>query len=143
MLVRRIAAAGALVALVLLQFDYELVSFPFSDRKRLHQMFTLGPDRGWSDYPQFLEGVRARTNPGDRIAIVFPVMKWEERGYEYAYYRASYFLSGREVLPLLYRTDDLLVENFQSAKYLAVWRTAAPPGTVVWEEAGGVLVRSR
>ena len=142
MLVRRILAAGALVALVVLHFDYKLILFAVSDRGHFRRIYTEKPDRGWHDYPQFLEGVRAHTNPGDRIALIVPTTQWEG-GYSYAYFRASYLLSGRAVLPLLYGSDDPIAENLDTAKYLAIWRGAPPPGTIVWEGAGGVLLRPR
>src|ERR1700688_5097444 len=106
---RRILAACALIALVALHFDYKLVAFPFLNREGFHRAFTALPDRGWSEYPRFLEGVREHTKAGDRIAVIVPGMRWDD-GYSYAYYRASYFLTGREVLPLIYY-DKPLREN--------------------------------
>jgi hypothetical protein len=43
------------------------------------------PDGQWEQYPRFLDGVRAHTKPGDRIAIVVPSMTWDGV-YSYAYY---------------------------------------------------------
>ncbi len=56
--------------------------------------------------------------------------------------RASYFLAGREVLPLLYRTDAPIPENLKKAEYLAVWQAAGSRAHVVFQGSGGV-VRSR
>jgi hypothetical protein len=139
---RRILAACALVALVVLHFDYRLLSFAFLDREHMNRVFTALPDGAWTEYPRFLEGVRAHTKPGDRIAVVVPQMKWDS-GYSYAYYRASYFLTGREVLPLLYRTDAMIRENLGRVEYLAVWRAPAPGGRIVWQGSGGVLLSRR
>ena len=142
MSVRRILAACALIGLVALHFDYKLVSFPFFDRERFHRAFTAMPDGKWGEYPRFLEGVRAHTKPGDRIAVIAPSMRWDD-GYSYAYYRASYFLAGREVLPLLYRTDAPIPENLKKAEYLAVWQAPGPRAHVVWQGSGGVLLSRR
>src|SRR5258708_39215299 len=132
MSVRRVLAVCALIALVALHLDYKLASFPFLNREPFHRAFTAAPDGRWGEYPHFLEGVRAHTKPGDRIAVVVPNMRWDD-GYSYAYYRASYFLAGREVLPLRYRTDAPIPENLAKTEYLAVWNTPAPPVHVVWQ----------
>lgn len=138
MSVRRVLAAGALIALVALHFDTSLAVFPFLNRKAFHRAFTAQPDRGWEEYPRFLEGVLAHTRPGDRIAVIVPGMKWDD-GYSYAYYRASYFLTGREVLPLIYY-DKPVRENLGRADYLAIWHAQEPRAHVVWRGDGGVLL---
>ena len=142
MSIRRILAACALVALVALHFDYKLLSFPFFDRAKMHAAFVAMPDGSWVEYRQFLEGVRARTKPGDRIAVAVPRMSWDG-GYSYAYYRASYLLTGREVIPLIYRTNTPIPANLQRADYLAVWQTSGPRARVVWQGNGGVLLSRR
>src|SRR5260221_14781542 len=103
MTVRRVLAVCALIALVALHLDYKLASFPFLDREAFHRAFTAMPDGRWGGYPGFLEGGRAHTKPGDRIAVIVPNMRGDD-GFSYAYYRASSVLPGRQVLPLLYRT---------------------------------------
>lgn len=115
---------------------------PFIDRKPIAEMFTRYPDREWEQYPRFLEGVRERTRGGDSIALIVPKMKWDD-GYSYAYYRASYFLAGRTVLPLITSDDRPHPENFRDARYIAVWRTSLPQGrrVLVWSGEGGVLLR--
>jgi hypothetical protein len=140
MFVRRILAACALVLLVALHFDYRLAQFPFLDREKFHRAFTRMPDGEWEEYVRFLAGVREHTRPGDRIAVVVPGMTWDG-AYSYAYYRASYFLAGREVLPLIYRTDEPIRENFDRAEYIAVWHARPPRAAIVWQGDGGVLVR--
>jgi hypothetical protein len=142
MLVRRVLAGCALVAIVALHFDYKLLSFPLQDRARMHAAFTAYPDGNWGEYAKFLNGVRAHSKPGDRIGIIVPSMRWDS-GYSYAYYRASYFLTGREVIPLLYRTDAPIPENLEHADYLAVWRSRGPRARLVWQGDGGVLLSRR
>jgi hypothetical protein len=62
----------------------------------------------------------------------------------YAYYRASYFLTGRTVVPLFGPEGERQTENFQRAKYLALWHVRVPPTVrVVWSGEGGSLVERR
>ena len=112
------------------------------DREPLRKYFASRPDRLWRQYPVFLEAVRERTQNGDSIALIAPTLDWEN-GYSYAYYRSSYFLAGREVLPVADSRGGLHPENFRRARYVAVWGREMPPGhrTVVWQGYGGVLLR--
>ena len=138
---RRILALVTLTALVILRIEPRLLGLLFHRGQYAH-VYASFADRLWPEYPRFLEGVRAHTQSGDSIAIVVPTFDWD-RGYSYAYYRASYFLTGREVLPLSDSENHLQLLNFRSAKYIAAWRTEVPQAhfTVVWSGAGGVLLR--
>src|SRR6185436_13409793 len=122
--------------------DPQILSLPFSDRKKLHEAFTIYPDAGWwPQYPQFLADVRAHTKKGDSIALIVPQLKWDD-GYSYAYYRASYFLSGRVVLPVVTPDNGNVHQNVVRAGYVALWRIA-PSATrrrVVFEGHDGVLL---
>ena len=135
-------AVLALLSIVALRVEPRLLRMPFIDRAPLARGFAGYADRLWPQYPRFLEGVRAHTRPGDSIAIIVPSMKWDS-GYAYAFYRASYFLSGREVLPLSDPHDRLHPENFRAATYIAAWHTPLPQGahTVMWSGEGGVLLK--
>jgi hypothetical protein len=139
---RRILAAIALAAIVILRIEPRLLRLPFIDRAPLARAYGAFADRLWPQYPRFLEGVRAHTGSGDSIAIVVPTLKWDD-GYSYAYYRASYILSGREVLPLSDSENHLQLLNFRNARYIAAWRTPLPQThfSVVWSGEGGVLLR--
>ena len=96
MQIRRLLAIGCFIALVLLSIDLERVVRPFADRDALREELHVAADGPWwPDYPRFLEQVRRGTHEGDVIAIDFP-----RDQYEYGYYRASYLLAGREVVPL-------------------------------------------
>ena len=138
---KRVLALIALAALILLRIEPRLVGVPFH-RDVLSRAYGAFADRLWPDYPHFLDGVRAHTQPGDSIAIVVPTFSWED-GYSYAFYRASYFLSGREVLPLSNSRNEPQILNFRAARYVAVWHTEVPREhfTMVWSGAGGVLLR--
>jgi hypothetical protein len=70
-------------------------------------------------------------------------MSWDN-GYSYAYYRASYFLTGREVLPLVTPQNAPLQQNFRTAKYIAVFGAGLRvPADVVWQSGRGALMRLR
>ena len=123
---------------------FRVISLPFADRSAIADMFGRYADGAWwPEYPRFLEEVRARTHDGDSIAILVPTRHWDG-GYSYAYYRASYFLPGREVLPLVTPQDAIVPQNFRRAGYVAIWRMQPPQGgRVVWSGSGGVLMRPR
>lgn len=120
-----------------------LLELPFIDRAESVREMARYPDRVWPDYPFFLEGVREHTKPGDTIAVIVPAMNWDG-GYSYAYYRASYFLTGREVLPLVTPGNVRLQQNFLAAKYIAVFGVGLRvPADVVWRGGRGTLLRLR
>src|SRR4051812_25077721 len=141
---RRRIAPVFFVLLALLSIDPAILTLPFTDLRKLHRYFTeVQPDRAWyPEFPAFLQGVREHTRPGDSIALVVPGMKWDY-GYSFAYYRASYFLSGREVLPLVRPADDAKIgQNYARAKYVAAWKNDVHDPTlhVAWKGHGGVLL---
>ena len=139
---RQILAAVCLIALVAFRVEPRLIRLPFGGREQLVNGFAGYADRLWPQYPRFLEGVRAHTAPGDRVALVVPAMQWDG-GYSYAYYRASYFLPGRIVLPLVDPQDHMHPENFRVATHVAVWHSNFPQtrSRVAWSGEGGVLLR--
>ena len=80
-------------------------------------------DAAWGDYPQFLEAVRASTHNGDRVALIVP-SRPGSNDYDYAYFHASYFLAGREVLPA--QAD---------AQFVAAWQVPLPRDRrIVWRD---------
>jgi hypothetical protein len=140
---RRALTILCLTAIVALCVEARLLQIPFVDRKPFARALTVLPDGQWPQYPRFLEGVRAHTQPGDTIAMVVPAMGWDD-GYSYAYYRASYFLTGREVLPLVTPENGRLPQNFGAARYIAAFGVRLRvPADVVWQGEGGALVRLR
>jgi hypothetical protein len=105
-------------------------------RRKIYQ-----PDRRTPDYPAFLAEVARRTKPGQSIAIVVPMRYWNA-GYSYAYYRASYFLAGRRVVPIVDSDDAVHPERLQEADFVAVWRVPEFAGPEeIWRGHGGVLFR--
>ena len=143
MTLRRALTIASLAAIVVIGVESRMLLLPFIDRGPSEQAMAAFPDRVWPDYPRFLEGVREHTSPGDTIAIIVPAMRWEA-GYSYAFYRASYFLTGREVLPLLTPNDERLPQNYRAAKYVAVFGVGLrAPADVVWHSGRGALLRLR
>ena len=132
-----------LAAIVAMCVVTHLLQLPFVDRRPLSRAMATYPDRQWPQYPRFLEAVRAHTKPGDTIAVIVPAMGWDE-GYSYAYYRASYFLAGREVLPLVTPENGRVPQNLRAAKYIAAFGvTLRVPADVVWQGERGALLRLR
>jgi hypothetical protein len=132
-----------LAAIVVLAAGSRLLELPFIDRAEAVRTMAWNPDRAWPDYPRFLEGVREHTKPGDTVALIVPAMGWKT-GYSYAYYRASYFLTGREVLPVVTPDNARLPQNFRGAKYIAVFGVGLRvPADVVWRGQRGALLRLR
>lgn len=143
MTLRRALLLLSLATIVAMCIEPRLLQMPFVERGPYARALAVFPDRQWPQYPQFLEGIRAHTRPGDTIAVVVPAMGWDE-GYSYAYYRASYFLTGREVLPLVDPENRQLPQNFRGARYVAAFGvTLRAPADVVWRGDGGTLSRLR
>jgi hypothetical protein len=139
----RLAGLIGLTAIAFFRFETRLIELPFVDRKPLAQYLTHASDPGWEQYLVFMDGVRIRTAKGDSIAIMVPARHWDD-GYAYAYYRASYVLTGRQVIPLVSPDDRVVMGNLRQATYLAEWRHDLPVNRqVVWSGAGGKLVRLR
>jgi hypothetical protein len=86
--------------------------------------------------------VRARTKPGDVIAIAAPLPKWDQ-GYSYLYTRALYPLTGRAVLPLIDDHDRPRADNLDRANVVAAYRCEPRLAgfAVVWRGRDGVLLR--
>jgi hypothetical protein len=120
-----------------------LLTMPFVDRAPIARALASYPDGTWPQFPRFLEEVRARTKPGDSIALIVPARRWEG-GYSYAYYRASYFLAGREVLPVVNEQDEPVPQNVHGARYIAaIGVRLRIPADVIWQGEGGALLRLR
>jgi hypothetical protein len=140
---RRALTILCLAAIVVSCVRGHLLQMPFIDRAPIAHALTAFPDRQWPPYPAFLEGVRAHTKPGDTIAMVVPELAWDA-GYSYGYYRACYFLTGREVLPLVTPENGRLPQNFRSARYIAAYHVRlGMPADVVWQSKDGALLRLR
>lgn len=114
-----------------------------SDREQLSRTLAEAPDR--PGYADFLREVRRLTPEGSRIAILVPMRQWN-RGYSYAYYRASYFLTGREVVPVVDPDDVAHLERLRGADFVASWEmTPRIAGfSPIWrDERSALLQRGR
>ena len=138
---RRALALIIVLAIFALCIDRRLLLLLVIDRAPIASAFAGRADRLWPEYPRFLQSVRARTKNGDTVAIVVPTLEWDS-GYAYAYYRASYLLAGRVVLPVATSDGRLHPENFRAARYVAAWGRALPPTRrpVVWQGDHGTLL---
>ena len=141
-MIRRATAAALFIGIVAVGMQPTLLSFPFISRARFAAGYATALDQRAPGYREFLEAVREHTHNGDSIAVLVPYRKWEY-GYSYAYYRASYVLAGREVLPLVSEKDEMVPANFSAAQYVAAWKVAPPAGDVIARAGGGVLVKHR
>jgi hypothetical protein len=137
----RIVALLLLILLAASRIQVGVVKLPFLDRTFLEQHFSTLADRGWEGYVAFLGGVRAQTRAGDTIALIVPARHWDG-GYSYAFYRGSYLLAGRQVVPLVQPDDRVVMGNLGAATYLAAWHMPPIAGhPIVWRGHGGVLVK--
>ncbi|MEO8218362.1 MAG: hypothetical protein ABI718_14875 [Acidobacteriota bacterium] len=142
---RALAAAVLFAATVAGGLEPLYIRMLVTDREQLRASASLISDPHTPRYPLFLDEVRKRTPEGTSIAILAPMRHWQD-GYDYAYYRASYLLEGRRVLPLLDRSDHVHLENLDAADYIADWGVTArfPGRKIVWRGSGGALLgRSR
>jgi hypothetical protein len=139
---RRRLAILCLAAIVISRIQPNYVWRPFFDFATLKTEYARWAD-WWPQYPPFLDEVRAHTRNGDSVVIIAPVKSWNA-GYAYAFFRGSYFLAGRRVLPYVSYEKVLHPENVRAVQYVAVYRTDAPPespANVVWRGKFGELLR--
>lgn len=139
---KRLLGGLLFAAIVAGAVDLRLMRLMFADRHALARALTQAPDRRAPEYPQFLEQVARKTKRGDSIAILVPMRYWAA-GYAYAFFRATYFLAGRRVIPLVDVDDTLHPERLSQADFVASWKMPPPAGpfSVVWRGDGGILLR--
>jgi hypothetical protein len=92
----------------------------------------------------FLESVERRTAEGESVALVTPADGWM-LGYRYAFYRASYVLAGRTVLPVMTPAGSSIPQNLKNADVVAAWQVELNPALfeILWRGDGGTLARPR
>ena len=139
---RRILAIICLCAIVISRIKLNYVWRPFFDFQALQAEYARWAD-WWPQYPPFLDQIRAHTHSGDSIIIITPAKSWT-LGYAYAFFRGSYYLTGRKLLPYISYDKIFHPENVRAVVYTAAYRSAAPPGsgtTVVWRGKFGELLK--
>jgi hypothetical protein len=141
--VARVLAAAVFATLFYAGFHPNYFEVFFA-REELAQTFEGYPDRGLPEYRRFLEKVRTRTERGDSIALIFPAQTWSP-DYEHAFMRATYLLTGRDVVPTLDRQNQMQADRVNETRYVAAWRVELPPDRfrIVWQGEGGVLAQKR
>jgi hypothetical protein len=81
---------------------------------------------------------------GASALVVTPHRPWDN-GYGYAYRRAQYVLTGRDVLPLIdEQRGSVLPQSLADADYVVCWRACEiplPRTEVVWRGSEGVVLR--
>lgn len=96
-------------------------------------------DEGWGDYPEFLAAIRDTTHNGDTIALLVPVRRGSN-DYSYAYFRASYLLAGREILPVIDDNGRIIANNIRDARFVATWHGhLGSDRPLLWRAHGGEL----
>ena len=141
---KRLAAAATLLLILIGGFEPFYLRVFTLDRAREESAFSALPFRKMPGLQTFLQGVDAHTPPNARIAIWLPFHQWEG-GYGYAYYRASYLLPGKQVVPLLdQHADRLELDNLAQADYLASFdeRIHAPGFESTWQDGHGMLLKA-
>jgi hypothetical protein len=138
-----VAAAVAFAAILIGGFETYYLRVFLERPARVRPYLTELPYRKMPGLRELLVGADARTPPGASIAIFVPYSAWEG-GYGYAYYRASYLLPGKQVIPLLRIGEDKPdPENLARADYVVCWGGVPPiPGFAkVWQTTSGMLLR--
>jgi hypothetical protein len=139
-LLRRTLAFAAYAAIGLLSADPRqiatVLSAPGEVRQKLERSHNPSPEM-----TDFFLGVRERTNRGDTITILLPPMPWDS--YTYPYYRASYLLAGRTVLPMITEKGEIRKLEIARANYLAIYGAPYEGAGVIWRHGRGTLVRRR
>ena len=128
----RVLSLTLFCAIVVLAVDPPLLLLAFEDRAARAEVLARRADPS-PELAAFLADVRAHTKRGHSIALLLPVRDRHE--YERLWFRASYLLAGRSVLPMSR-------ENVQRADYVAAWHVRFD-GEVVVHGHGGTLVRRR
>lgn len=140
--IRAIVGVVAFVAILCGTFQPFYIQQVYRGREALSLQLTFLRFGKAPELRGLLSEVRQRTRPGDRIALIAPVHRWDE-GYAYAYYRASYELAGREVVPLVTWWDEEVPNNIQFADHVLAWNIAIelPQFEPIWKGQAGTLYR--
>jgi hypothetical protein len=128
----RLVPVALFCAIVVFAVDPPLVFLALQERAARAAELARRADPS-PELAAFLAGVRARTRRGDSIVLLLPAR--DRAMYERDYFRASYHLAGRSVLPM---TRDAM----RRADYVAAWRVGVP-GESLWQGHGGALMRRR
>jgi hypothetical protein len=134
----QIAAYAVLAMLVIGGFEPYYVRVFTVDATRTRAAMTELPYRKLPGLRRLLIDVDRSTPRGAKIAIALPFRDWEG-GYGYGYYRASFLLPGKQVVPLLPPS------NLRFADYVVVWkgRPVIDGFVPLWTTSDGTLMVRR
>jgi hypothetical protein len=134
----RIAAYAVLAMLVIGGFEPYYVRIFTADAARRRAAMTELPYRKLPGLRRLLVDVDRSTPRGAKVAIALPFRDWEG-GYGYGYYRASFLLPGKQVVPLLPPS------NLRFADYVVVWkgRPVIEGFVPLWTTSDGTLMVRR
>ena len=134
----QIAAYAVLAMLVIGGFETYYIRVFTIDATRTRAAMTELPYRKLPGLRRLLVDVDRSTPRGAKIAIALPFRDWEG-GYGYGYYRASFLLPGKQVVPLLPPS------NLRFADYVVMWkaRSAIDGFVPLWTTSDGTLMVRR
>ena len=141
----RVAAILAFVAIAATSFQRFYFDIYRFDRDALAAQQTELPYRQLPGFRQMLLEVEKRTPRGARILLYTPHQQGE-RGYAYAFPRAHYILTQRELIPIREpRTEAPRPVNLREVDYIACWKDCPPvPGfAAAWRSNDGMLLARR
>ncbi len=133
-----------MVALTYVGLQPYYARFVFVDRSPWSRFFSEFPDRKTPGYVDLVRDAADVIPSGATVAVVYPTLEWHG-GYSYAYFRAQYFLPGRQVVPLGWPSGPQMA-RLDDAEWAIVFgaRTLDDGWTVVAEsDAGRIVRRSR
>lgn len=135
-------ALAAAIAIASAAFEPFYFTIFRLDRAGLGARLIELPYRKLTGLRPFLLGVRARTRPGDVIAVDAPGYAWD-RGFEYYYGRSLYPLAGRQVVPLLDAQNRPHRQELARANYVAVYGEPEEIAgfALIWRGEHGALLR--
>ena len=138
---RSAVLAGVIFAAIVVgSIDLRFVRLLSHDRAALQRALALPPTaRRLPGYDRFLRELVPQIEPGKHVAIV--VRKGWGTGYAYAYYRASYVLAGRRVIPVVDPDDSVSLQRIDGADYVAAWGVEMTGLETLWSGSGGTLYR--
>ena len=141
----RVAAILSFVAIAAGSFQRFYLDVYRMDFDALGAQQTELPYRQLPGFRRMLLEVERRTPRGARILLYTP-HEQGERGYAYAYPRAHFILSARDVLPIREPVTEVpRLVRLTAIDYIACWQECpATPGFVpVWRSSDGMLLARR
>jgi hypothetical protein len=134
----RIAAYAVLAMLVIGGFERYYIRIFTVDAAATRAAMTELPYRKLPGLRRLLAEADRSTPRGARVAIALPYHEWEG-GYGYGYYRASFLMPGKQMVPLL------PPENLRFADYVVIWKGRFPIDgfAPVWTTSDGTLMVRR